>query len=247
MPFMMQNYRKFCNLYESGKEEMIRSKGILVSIIVFILFNIVSFVIPFSRTATFWTGYMFAMIALVVLTETCFKLNTVNKPLRSRFYGWPIIYIAVGYVIIQLIVSLFFMGIHGIPVWVAVLVCSCLTGIALIGILSVSMATDAIETMDAHVQKKVFYIKSLDADVAEMIDLCLDSDTKRMLMELRESIRYSDPMSHESLAPLEQEILLFCDNLHKAMQERRFEDARSTCTQLALMIQKRNAKCKLLK
>lgn len=226
---------------------MIRSKGILVSIIVIILFNIVSFAIPFSRTAAFWTGYMFAMIALVVLTETCFKLNTADKPLRSRFYGWPIIYIAVVYVIIQLMVILLFMGVHGIPVWVAVLVCSCLTGIALIGILSVSMATDAIETIDAHVQKKVFYIKSLEADVAEMIDLCSDSDTKTMLMELRESIRYSDPMSHESLTPLEQEIQLTCANLYKSIQERRFEDVRSMSNQLALMIQKRNAKCKLLK
>lgn len=63
-----------------------------------------------------------------------------------------------------------------------------------------------IERGSAKVQKKTFYIKKLQTEVETLTEAETDTATKSALAQLKEKIRYSDPMSTEQIADIEDQI-----------------------------------------
>lgn len=222
-------------------------KQLLGALVVLALFNVIAFVVPFSRGSTYWVGYCFATFAILLTIGICFKENSTGTALRSRFYGWPQMYIASCYLIVQLIASIVFMSMPSIPVWVAVIICAVLLSFALIGLVSASEVKDAVTKIDEEVKQKTYYIKSLEVEVSSLKNTCEDTTLRNALDELCEAIRFSDPMSHVSLGALEQEIQGKCAELKNAVITGASSDAQSICAEMQRMIAKRNEECKLLK
>ena len=76
--------------------------------IVFALFNVIAFVIPADKTATFWTAYVFVVVAFL-LQLLVWKVAFGKKDtLKSKFLGIPVIYVGATYLIVQLIVFAIF-------------------------------------------------------------------------------------------------------------------------------------------
>ena len=90
-------------------------------------------------------------------------------------------------------------------------------------------------------QRKVFYIKSLQVDVEMLADAEQDTDTKKALEQLAEKIRFSDPMSSEQLSALESSIAFKVDALKIAANKMEL------ISELNSLLIERNKKCKLLK
>lgn len=222
-------------------------KQLLVALVILALFNVIAFVAPFSRGSTYWAGYCFATVAILLTIVICFKENSAGVTLQSRFYGWPQIYITSCYLIVQLIASIVFMAVASIPVWVAVIISAVLLAFVLIGVVSASEVKDAVAKIDEEVKQKVYYIKSLEAEVSALKNACEDKLLLNALDELYETIRFSDPMSHVSLEALEQEIQGKYADLKDAIGTGAFSDAQSICAEIQRMIAERNEKCKLLK
>lgn len=63
-----------------------------------------------------------------------------------------------------------------------------------------------IERVSAKVKEKTFYIKQLQADVELLAGAETDTATRLALAQLAEKIRYSDPMSNEQIADIENRI-----------------------------------------
>ena len=63
-----------------------------------------------------------------------------------------------------------------------------------------------IEKVEQKVQGKVFYIKNLQVDIEILASAEKDAKTKKALEQLAEKIRFSDPISNEQLASLEEKI-----------------------------------------
>ena len=95
--------------------------------------------------------------------------------------------------------------------------------------------------LEEKVEKKVFYIKSLQVDIEMLASAERDADTKAALTKLAEKIRFSDPMSSEVLAELEAEITAKVKELKTA------ENKAAIITVLDLLLTERNKKAKLLK
>ena len=73
--------------------------------IVTAVFNVVVFVIPFTKGGGFWTAYGFSMLAILLTAAVC--LYAFNREgLKSKFYGVPLISVAWRYLIIQLAVGI---------------------------------------------------------------------------------------------------------------------------------------------
>ena len=68
--------------------------------------------------------------------------------------------------------------------------------------ISSNAGCNEIERVEANVQKKVFYIRELQAAIELLADNESDAAVKTALTQLAERIRYSDPMSSEQLADL---------------------------------------------
>lgn len=184
---------------------MKKNNGYLALGILFAVFSVIAFVAPIEKTSTFWVSYIFA-IAAIAFQIPVGKKSLGNPNLKSIFMGYPLLYISLAYLAAQLIASLAFMLIPNVPVWVAVILSVILLGLACVGVIGGNTAHDAIDKTEANVKSKVSYIKLIQSDVECLAAQETDPETKKAMQELAQTIRYSDPMSSEALASLEQQI-----------------------------------------
>ena len=98
-----------------------------------------------------------------------------------------------------------------------------------------------IERVSAKVQEKTFYIKQLQADVELLASTETDTVIKSALMQLAEKIRYSDPMSDEQLADIEDRIAV------KIAELKSSADKVKIINELNSLLDERNRKIKISK
>lgn len=222
---------------------MKKNKGVAYIILasVFALFNVIAFAVPTDKTATFWIVYSFTIIAFALqLLVWKFSFKSTDT-LKSKFLGIPLIHIGIVYLIIQLIAFAAFMLFPTIPSWLCIIICALIVGVSAICLIGVKAGTNEIDRVEAKVEKKVFYIKSLQVDVEMLAEKESDADIKASLLKLAEKIKYSDPMTNGALADIENAIsekiktIQGSDNKVKLIEE------------IDLLITERNKKAKLLK
>ena len=207
----------------------------------FTLFNVIAFVIPTAKTATFWIAYAFTVIAFASQIAIWKVAFNGENTLKSKFLGIPLIPVGITYWIIQIIAFVVFMALPLTASWIAVVVCALILGISAICLIGTEIGREEISRVEEKVEKKVFYIKSLQVDIEMLSSTESDVDTKAALIKLAEKIRFSDPMSNEALAELEAEISAKVKELKTA------ENKAEIITVLDSLIVERNKKAKLLK
>lgn len=215
-------------------------KGSVLVGIIFILITVVSFAVPTTKTAAFWIAYIFTIAALVAQI-VIWKKNIENKAMKSKFLGFPIINIGLIYLAVQIIVLLVFVFAPNLPTWSAVVVCVVIVAVASICMISADVGRTEIERVEKKVQGKVFYIRNLQTDIEILASAEKNMATKKALEQLAEKIRYSDPMSNEQLAPLEEKIELLADELKVA------EEKAEIISRIDTLLDERNKKCKIFK
>ena len=222
---------------------MKKNKGMAYAVlaIVFVLFNVIAFSIPTAKTATFWIAYAFSVAAFasqIAIWKFAFK-GAVS--LKSKFLGIPLISFGTTYLIIQIIAFAVFMALPLTASWITIVVCALILGISAICLIGTETGREEVGRVEEMVEKKVFYIKSLQVDIEMLASTETDDDTKMALTKLADKIRFSDPMSNEALANLEAEISAKVKELKTA------ENKSAIITVLDSLITERNKKAKLLK
>ena len=222
--------------------------SLAVVFIVMAVYNVVVFVIPFNRGDGFWSGYGFSMLAMLLTAGVSFHAFD-REGLRSKVYGIPLISVVWRYLVIQLIVGLIQMGLDFIPIpaQYGIALNAVLLGACLIGLITIEAAKEEIERIDEKIKEKVFFIKSLHVDVECLVDKVSDESVKKTLKELAETIKYSDPMSNQQLAAIENKIETKIANLAEVVENTDNDTSKVLCNELQLLFAERNRKCKILK
>lgn len=217
------------------------AKGYVILGILFALISIIAFAVPTSKTATFWIAYVFTAAAFAAQIGIWKTALGKEGTLKSKFLGFPLVHIGIVYAVIQVIAFAVFMFVPTLPVWSAIVVCSVIAGISAVCMISADAGRDEIERVEAKVQKKVFYIRELQADIELLADNETNADVKTALTQLAEKIRFSDPMSNEKLADLEDKISTKIEELKTTSSQLEI------ITELNSLLDDRNKKCKILK
>ncbi len=218
-----------------------KNSGYAVLGILFVLISIIVFVIPTEKTATFWIAYVFTAIAFVSQIVIWKKALGKNDALKSKFLGLPVVHIGIVYLIIQIITLAVFTAVPTLPNWSAVVACAVILGISAVCMIAGEAGRNEIERVEAKIQKKVFFIKELQADVELLADAEKDTKTKTALQQLAEKIRFSDPMSNDALAEVEAVITSKIAELKTASNKE------AVIQELNSLLTERNKKCKILK
>lgn len=216
------------------------TKGYVILGILFALISIIAFAVPTVKTATFWIAYVFtaaAFAAQIIIWRTALGKET----LKSKFLGFPVVHIGIVYTVIQVIAFAVFMFVPTLPTWSAIVVCSVIAGISAVCMISADAGRNEIERVEVEVQKKVFYIRELQTVVELLTDVETDADTKAALDQLAEKIRFSDSMSSEQLANLENKISA------KVLELKTAPNKVEIITELNSLLDERNKKCKIAK
>lgn len=217
------------------------TKGYVILGILFVLISIIAFAVPTVKTTTFWIAYVFtaaAFAAQIVIWKTALGKE---ETLKSKFLGFPVVHIGIVYAVLQVIAFAVFMFMPILPAWSAIVACSVIAGISAVCMISADAGRNEIERVETKVQKKVFYIRELQADIELLADNESDTSVKTALTQLAEKIRFSDPMSNEQLADLENKIST------KVAELKTVSNKVEIITELNSLLDERNKKCKILK
>ena len=209
--------------------------------IVFALFNVIAFVIPTEKTATFWTAYAFSVVAFAVQIPL-WKIELGKKDtLKSKFLGIPVIHVGITYLIVQLIAFAVFMILPTLPVWLAVVVCSIILAISALCAIAGQAGANEINRVEEKIKVKRAFIQFLQTDIEMLAESESDPETKAALEKLAEKVRFSDPMSHEMLGELESRISAKVEEMKTAA------DKKALIAEVTTLLTERNKKCKILK
>lgn len=210
------------------------------------VFNIISFIAPIIRVGLFWVGY--AMITVMFIIQLACSLMFFKQNNKEKiFLNIPIITISYAALIVSVIVGLVFMAITGVSFWLAIIIASLVTGFYLIAIISVKTATDSIENTNEKVNLQTLFVKSLNVEAQTLAQKAYNDDIRFIIDRVCEAVRYSDPVSNESLADCESKITLKFKEFEKSVVEHNTELAEKISNELISLINERNQKCKLMK
>lgn len=215
--------------------------GYVVLGILLVLVSIIAFVVPTEKTGTFWIAYIFTVVA--IMAQIVVWKNALGKEdtLKSKFLGLPVVHVGIVYLVVQIVAFAVFTAVPALPIWSAIVACAVILGFSVIFMIAGEAGRGEIERVETKVQKKVFFIKELQADVELLADAETDTSTKSALHQLTEKIRFSDPMSNDSLAEVEEAITAKIAELKSA------SDKIAVIQELNLLLMERNKKAKLLK
>ena len=197
---------KLTNVTKLTKDKV---RPVLILAIVFVVFNILVFVIPFRRNAVFWITYVFAAVMILAQAAAYIIAFRNADSLRRVFLGLPIMKISLICLIAQLAVSLALMLISlfiTIPAWIAVILCVLIFAFAAIAVIAADWARDEIEKIDVKGASESSFIYQLRADLDSLIPRVADGELRKKVEKLAEEARYSDPVSAVGLEELEGKI-----------------------------------------
>lgn len=224
------------------KKDTIRA--VVVAVVALVIYNLISFVIPFAHTAAFWISYGFTIASFVVVTASIYIAFIKNPDAKSRFYGFPIARIGVLYGCAQLIVSLVVMAVaKWTPWWIPVLVYAIGIGAAVIGLVAADAVVEEIQTQDVKLKKDVSLMRSLQSKISQLASQTDNAGIKA----LAEEFRYSDPVSNDAIADAEADLAAAVDQLQAAFVDGDNEAMAQLCRKTTALLAERNRLCKLNK
>ncbi len=113
-------------------------------------------------------------------------------------------------------------------------------------LLAIGAAQDAILNVGEQVQATVSNWKLLQAD-ADAILKTAPAALQREISDVRDAIRYADPMSRAEVAAQEQEIAGGLGQLRELVKENKADEAKALCTRIKDVVADRANRLKILK
>lgn len=215
--------------------------------ILLVLFNVIAFAVPFAKTAVFWISYAYGMIAILVQLIVMKIAFSGTTTARSQFYGFPIARIGIVYAIAQVILSIIFMAFGKfIPVWIPIVLFTVILGVAAIGFIAADATRDEIVRQDKKIVKNVSFMRNLQSKMNMLVSQCKNPELKKEVEALAEDIKYSDPVSNDSLKEIERELCFYIEDLQKAVVDNE-DNAVEICKKAKSVLAERNRLCKLNK
>lgn len=129
------------------------SKSYIILGILFVLVSVIAFAIPSAKTAVFWLSYAFtviAFIAQIIIWRAVFKRG---ESLKNSFLGFPVVYIGIVYLVLQIIALTVFLFASALPLWSAIIACVMIVGISSVCMIAVTVGCSEIRRVEEKTQK----------------------------------------------------------------------------------------------
>ena len=198
------------------------------------------------ETTVFWVAWAFALpwnfvIAIALHLWACGKNKNgiVALPIVYYFIAiFGLIYLALGFV---------FMYIN-IP-WPVFLVTIeiIVTVVYAIVLLYAIFGASYIMKNEKNTRNKVLFIKLLKTDVDACVENATNAKVRKALSDLSDKVRFSDPMSHESLGAIENQISSIVFEISSKLTDGTEEELLALVKKADAQLDLRNNRCLVLK
>lgn len=218
----------------------------LIYVILLGVFNLLVFTISKSRNDVFWLSYGFMTLAFVVQIVSMF-MSFKSADVETAFFGIPLASFSVFYLCAELVIGALFMIFQMASFTLALVIqVIVLAGFLIIAIISL-LARDTVQQISDNVKEHVSNLKSVLVDIEMLMDGCTDPELKADLRKLSETVKYSDPISNEAVADVEQRIMRKISELRINIDDNQIADAKQSCADLERLYVERNKKLAISK
>lgn len=223
-------------------------RGLIAAVIGLAVYHAIAFLIPFEKSAAFWIGYVFGLLAILLqIPAACYAFRQ-GSGVRSKFYGFPVARIAAVYLCVQLVLSILAMALgQWIPGWIPAVLFILILGAAGLGFIGTDAMRSEIQRQDGKIRADVSKMKAIRSLAASLPARCEDPSLRRAVEKFSEELRYSDPVSSEALVNVETELEGLTEELQKAILDRDISGAGGLVKQAEAVLAERNRLCKLNK
>lgn len=216
------------------------------------LFNVICFVTPSEAAGmtkfggAFWTGYIFITLAFIgQLICAFYALKPDN--LQKLFYNIPLITISYTGLIIMLVVGALAMAIPDLPNWIGIIVCLIILAFTAIAVIKASAAAEIVGRIDEKTKTQTAFIKEMTIEAQNLMNRANAPKLKEYCKKVYEALRYSDPISKEQLADIENRIKEEFATFTDAVISDDLDLTESSTDELIILISERNSSCKIVK
>ena len=218
---------------------------VLFNTIVFLIRTIISgYVINYD--ARFWIAWLFVMVAFagnLLCANWAFRAENLER----LFYKVPLITVSYIGLIVMLVLGGLLMLIPNCPAWIAAVVCVAVAAFTAVAIVKADWAGEAVSVVHEKTKVQTQFIKLLTVDAETLLSKTknLNDKDKAAAQKVYEALRYSDPMSSESLGGIEIELAEKFKSFETAVNTEM--DVTVAAESLLETLEKRNRLCKLNK
>lgn len=215
------------------------------------LFNVIAFVSVgwaglVKYTPSFWIGYVLITVMFVgqlACAYVAFKADSAKK----LFYNISLIRTSYIGLVVSCVVGGLCMLISPLPYWIGVLACAVVLAANVLSVVKATAAISEVERVDAEVKVQTSFIKSLTVDAENLMARAKSEAVKAYCKKVYESIRYSDPMSDNTLASVESQITAKFAEFSEAVKADDAAKVANTAGELCILVVDRNKNCTALK
>ena len=223
------------------KKNTVRS--VMIGILLLVVYHVIVFVVPFIHNGVFWISYGFGWAAFAALGIGAYLGLGRKSDVKSKFYGFPIVQLAVCYFAVQIVLGFAMMAIPVLPVWIATVVYVILLALTAMGMIGADAVVEEIHRQDTKLKKDVTFMRGLQSKVNQMVTQTDVSEVGKFA----EDIRYSDPVSSEALTEIERDLAAAVDELQVAIVDGDRDAIPTLCRKASNILSERNRLCKLNK
>lgn len=219
----------------------------LIYLVVFVVYNLVVFLVFKNFNAVFWISYGFMAVAYLLHIVCAFSIAK-NTNVKALFFGIPLGAFSIYFVLAELFTSLVFMIFkENASVKVTIVIQSLILCVfAVVAIVSI-MTRNNVYNVDQKIKENVNFIKGINVDVEMLMQRCANPETTGALKKLSETIKYSDPMTNSVVTIQEQMIMQCMTELRTVFDSGDMNSVKELCTKIELLFVERNKKLMISK
>lgn len=222
----------------------------IYSVIIFIVFSAIAFLVPFRKNAAFFVSWLFgtASIAAAYL----FSSRTLKKnPEISSAFSLPVIKVCAVYCASQLIVSIvFFISStlsKSFPPAAAALVCIIIAAVFAALVIRADSKREQFAETKKEIKEETEELRRFILTIKVRNNQVTDPELKKALATLEDKAKYSDPVSSPRLAKYEKELYDNAAEISHLIADGKIKEATELTEKTTVLLENRNLMCLELK
>ena len=205
--------------------------------------------LPIQKDAVVHTAYGSLLLAIILSGASLWQLSKTTARDYITNVAFPLAlkaYLALTIFMAVLFVALDLTGVWSISFLLYVALSVVIIGLTAWKLLAIGAAQEAIQQVGAQVQMNTSNWKLLQADVDAILQSA-PAEMRKEITEVREAIRYADPMSRPEVAAQEQELAMGIGQLQELVKDNKADEVKTVCATLQDVIKDRANRLKVLK